>query len=55
MVGIVQPHAGEPLTHSCDEDDDGKKDQDGLTPSMLRAHSFENDWLVIPLVCFQVL
>ena len=40
----------EPLAHTSDEDEDDEEDQDGLTPTVLRAR-FEdevtvNDWLV---------
>ena len=43
--------ADKPLAHTSAEDEDDEKDQDGLTPAVLRA-KFEdqitlNDWLVL--------
>ena len=49
VVGIVQPYADEPLTHTSDEDEDDEEDQDGLTPAVLRAR-FEDEVTVNDLL-----
>ena len=53
-LGQVQPYADEPPAHTSDEEEDAEKDQDGLSPAVLRSRLERevplNEWRVFSFI-----